>query len=111
MRPRRIARRVVARLSNWGKAHVHCPACGSDHPVPTDDEWHTCRVCGARYFRLDGATVLPEVIDERVGGQRWVRVQNPLQVDNPDGAGGLRGTTLVGSSLVYVPSGPMEPLG
>ena len=51
MRPRRIARRMIARARHWGTPHVHCPGCGADNTPPEDTSEQTCFTCHIRSGR------------------------------------------------------------
>jgi hypothetical protein len=106
VRPRRIARRVVARARHWGTPHVHCPGCGGDNPVPDDGALQTCFVCHVRWFRqeLTGEPAVDHAaIEARVpAGARWVAVFHPLLVDVPDGDR-KRNDTLDRLAFVYLP--------
>ncbi len=105
MRPRRIARRLVARARHWGTPHVHCPGCGGDNPVPDDSDERICFVCHVRWFRqpLSGDPARDHAaIAERVGpGERWTAVWHPRLVDGPDGDG-KRNESLDDLAFVYL---------
>ena len=105
MRPRRIARRFVARARHWGTPHVHCPGCGGDNPVPDGTDDQVCFVCRVRWFRqplthdlaADHAAIVARVPD----GAKWVAVLHPLLVDAPH-QGGKRNETLDDLAFVYL---------
>ena len=113
MRPRRIARRFLARAKHWGTPHVHCPACGGDRPVPVPDVEQICFVCHVRFVRLelrgddaaDWSRVRAQVsewgAEDGPGGTAgWAAVWRPLLVDCPTPDGGKRTETL-DSVFVY----------
>lgn len=105
MRPRRIARRFVARVRHWGTPHVHCPSCGGDTTVPAAGADQICFVCHVRWFRLDltgddaadWALVRARAADSR----GWAAVWQPLLVDSPRPEGGKR-TETMDSVFVYL---------
>lgn len=106
MRPRRIARRFIARARHWGTPHVHCPSCGGDNPVPEDTWPAPCFVCKVFWFRheLTGDPAADHAaIAERVpDGQSWAAVFHPLLVDSPDGDGGKYTKALDDLAFVYI---------
>jgi hypothetical protein len=108
MRPRRIARRVVARFTHWGTPHVHCPSCGGDTPVPAPDVEQVCFVCHVRWVRLnltgDDTNDWARVRATASGSERWAAVWQPLLVDCPSPTGGKR-TDVIDSVFVYLVNG------
>ncbi len=106
MRPRRIARRLVARARHWGTPHVHCPSCGGDNPVPKTEAPRDCTVCGVTWFRhglTDDPAADRAAIEARVPpGARWAATLHPLLVDAPQGDG--TGTDVLDDvAFVYLP--------
>ena len=105
MRPRRIVRRIVARLRHWGVPHVHCPGCGADSSVPQDEVERPCFTCHTPWFRLrtsgDDVTDRMRIL-ERVAGRRHVIIWHPLLVDarTKDGTQGQR---VLDDVFVYLP--------
>ncbi len=101
MRPRRIARRFLARAKHWGTPHVHCPGCGGDRPVPDDDSLQTCFVCRLQWRRVDltgDDAADAAAIREAAGDRPWAATLHPLMVDVPDGPG----TTTVTLDCAFV---------
>lgn len=104
MRPRRIARRFLARAKHWGTPHVHCPSCGGDRPVPAPDVETICFVCHVVFVRLpltgdDGGDW--DRVRARVSGWHdWAAVWRPVLVDCPSPGGGKHSQTL-DSVFVY----------
>ncbi len=98
MRPRRIARRLIARARHWGKPHVHCPSCGADNPVPDSVRAETCFTCKIEWFRhdltgedaADWASLQARLQD----GAGWLVTWRPLLVDVPRSDGGKTVKTL-----------------
>lgn len=90
MRPRRIVRRILARARHWGRPHVHCPSCGSDNPVPEDDQPRTCFTCHIEWFRHpisgDGAADLAAIRARVPDGWPWTATFHPLMLDVPAAA-------------------------
>ncbi len=103
MRPRRIARRFVARIRHWGTPHVHCPSCGGDTPVPPADVPLTCFVCHVRWLRLDlsGDDAADWARVRAAGSGQWAAVWRPLLVDCPRPDGGKR-TETMDCAFVYL---------
>ena len=106
MRPRRIARRFIARAKNWGIPHVHCPGCGADNPVPDDAAVRTCFTCHIDWFRYDltGDDAADfSALRERADGAgvgAWAMTWRPLLVDAPAPGGGKR-TVQLPCAFVY----------
>ncbi len=102
MRPRRIARRFIARARHWGIPHVHCPGCGADNTVPDDTDVRTCFTCRIDWFRHD-LTGDDEAdlaaIKERADGS-WAMAWRPLLVDAPAPGGGKR-TVQLPCAFIY----------
>jgi hypothetical protein len=90
VRPRRIARRLLARAHHWGRPHVHCPSCGADNSAPESDADQVCFTCKVTWYRLRpsgdyGADMA--AVRERVP-QDWPFTVTwwPLMVDVPAAA-------------------------
>ena len=91
MRPRRIARRFIARAKHWGTPHVHCPGCGSDNPVPMEGAMNVCFTCKIDWFRVDltGDDIADlETTKSKAAGDGWAMMWRPLLVDSPAPGGG-----------------------
>jgi hypothetical protein len=104
MRPRRIARRILARWRHWNVPHVHCPGCGADSSVPQDEDERPCFTCQTPWFRLlpSGDEERDRLrIRERARGREHVVVWSPLVVDVEKGD--RRGSQLLAGALVYFP--------
>ena len=102
MRPRRIARRFIARARHWGVPHVHCPSCGADGPVPIGEDVRVCFTCHIRWFRVqrsgddaaDLARVRARALEEGGREGRYAVTWSPLLIDAPGPGGGKRSETL-----------------
>jgi len=104
VRPRRIARRFLARAKHWGTPHVHCPGCGGDRPVPADETLQTCFVCELQWRKvaLTGDEAVDSAAVRAAGGEgRWAATWHPLMVDVPEGTG--KGTATLDCAFVYYP--------
>jgi hypothetical protein len=103
MRPRRIARRFVARARHWGKPHVHCPGCGADETIPADEAERICFTCNMPWFWLrGGAGGAGAAVQVRYGDRAYTVTERPVILDMP----GKR-TGQVDGAFVYLP--PVSP--
>lgn len=104
MRPRRIARRIVARARSWGTPHVHCPGCGADSPVPEVGEEQSCFTCRMDWLKIDiigDDTADLAAVRAVAGARTWAATWNPLMVDVPDGSS--KKTVTLDCAFVYFP--------
>lgn len=105
MRPRRIARRVLARIRNWNQPHVHCPACGSDNPLPPPDIEAPCPTCRTPWVLIPrtGDPIEDQRRIEQVAvGRPHVAQHNALVVDVL-GEGGVRVHRIDPVLLIHFP--------
>ena len=105
MRPRRIARRLIARYRHWGIPHTHCPSCGCDTAVPKTEDEQICFTCRIHWQRVDLSGDLAADtarIAELAGDRRFLWTMNPLLIDVP-GPGDTKTTANLPCAYVYYP--------